>query len=1523
MEQQFTMGKKESDINEALGVIKVALLSLKASGADGFEGMLRLALTKLTGIPFRLAASGMQGGVDGDAAIPSDSVSFEAKRYSEKIGRETVLTKIADLARRESAADRLWVLGATTEVSAQLASAVKHDGDACAVSTLILDWSPFPLPLLAVAVVACKDKAINFLITHFDESAKQEKLCRDNLVAAFHAVSEHPEFENLLRSLRTNLSVPILAFARAIEINNQWQKETFSSAYRARERLGQALSVIEDPNLPEMRIELRERIAGELQAGNDIILSGNEGHGKSWLAAQVCSQVVGMALFISAERFDGIAVDSLDEFLIGLLIKQSGEVDDHALKVRWRHRFKAWRDAPPLASLLVIVDGVNQRQSIRWDRLLNVLQSRLQEVGGNLVVTARPQFWRKTVARGLAFKPTVIDIPEWLPKERDELLNHYGVKLDWLDADTLHMLQNPRLLSIAVTTLPRHAASSWKGLTTDRLLMEHLRASQLENFEDETFGALTDRLSKHATAVLSHVQVTPNELPKSFQMDSNAVIETRFFRPLPGPGDCYELRDEGLTLALGFTLVDQLWQAYRAERDLTERMVQLMDPIRAMDRTADVLFASLLVCALDDIRFANSIFVSLLDAFANLQNVNDQRFEEFVEIIKHQPEVFFGVLKGLCLERGRRINHDWFFHASFEIASTDLGWQAADTAIHQWLHCYNKDPVEQINRYPKHNNPNDDELFKKKSDEINEVLLCLSTYERHLLEKMSEVQGEPDELFTLALKLLAGRPLASFANSFVSMGIAFALNRSLYSSRKAFQQLTTFNRTDRVASRDAFLNAIAPLRTESTSQSAQWTVVRMLYATGDELAAVEASALSKELRKNWYRVEPASSGKWRHIKVANPESVRPVDMDTGLQYFTALEPDKMLQTMSVGREDYDYRDFLPVVCRFEPKVAYEKARSILSGLLTRTEFPLRQAILNSEDHIPLIGSDLASQLIRRVAESGAIDTLPEKDRLICRMFAFYCVAAHLSAEAQLDCMMNMSFGSGYLLAVIPSLKPQSIESVISFIQEALDKGDESMVFGALVITRFGNVRITPKLEGLILRCCSIESSKIRAVSYELAACCDLECVRQAHVQSEWTAESIAERTSESWFGSILLIEACANGELPVDELLKRVSQEAWFVGAGRLGSVFTKALAEYFLRCLHGAIEATRKILPPTVDFTFLGVEHAAYSLLSIEETDREEERFPKQKSLEDAFLIDDSFDEKRDILRVARDSFFQELKGSDAKLLVRSITIEELQYLVDAVPPLLPKLVDIVEKAREPQFVWLKNLVFAVGNLVSKSAPKKAVSLFYRAMASQGFVTQALGDDLTLEHSAIWSSEISEPMKALWHQRLLSSWTDAVLAREILAAERFGATAFIKALVLELAASQDSLNQAYAISFAGYSSQSIELIEIVTKHVDDKGITGDSAKHALASHETAQWAEYWIDKMWCAPTSEEFWQCLMIAKTCMDARVDVTPKTGSIWTQYAPLFRSVRKAAIKEQNKQRDKRFLGQEAPDKIFVAT
>jgi len=72
---------------------------------------------------------------------------------------------------------------------------------------------------------------------------------------------------------------------------------------------------------------------------------------------------------------------------------------------------------------------------------------------------------------------------------------------------------------------------------------------------------------------------------------------------------------------------------------------------------------------------------------------------------------------------------------------------------------------------------------------------------------------------------------------------------------------------------------------------------------------------------------------------------------------------------------------------------------------------------------------------------------------------------------------------------------------------------------------------------------------------------------------------------------------------------------------------------------------------------------------------------------------------------------------------------------------------------------------------------------------------------------------------------------------------------------------------------------------------------------------------------MWDAQTPEEFWRCLIIAKTCIDARVSAEPKADTLWAQYVPVFHRVRKAALKERIKEREKKLLGLEVPGHVFI--
>lgn len=1505
--------------SEPITDLKSILLTMEATGGKGFEGLLRVVLTELTGIPFRLAVSGLQGGVDGDSAFQRDAVSFEAKRYSGIIQRGDVLTKLADLARKSRAPDRLWVLGATVEIGAQLASAVQEDGDKNAISTLVLDWTSDPLPLLAVAIVAAGNAAINFLVAHCNPPPE-----RSDLVKKIKEISEHPAFVSLLHRLQSNLNVSTLAMARSIKASKEWRANSFGSRRAARERLGQALVVSINPAFTPLRAVLRAQVEEHLNSGQDIVLAGGEGHGKSWLAAQVCNDYEGLTVFASAEQFEGVVPSELDKILIELLIKQTGDVLDEAVQLRWRHRLAAWQNQPPSLPLLVFVDGINQRDSLPWDKTLNGLQERLQAIGGRLIVTVRPQFWRRNVVPGLDFEPKLIEVPVWLPEERDQLLRHYGIKLDWLDNATLETLLNPRLLGVAVATLPHQNSTAWKGLTRDRILFEHLRASQRENFEPETLAELTTRLSRHAKEVLERVRASPHQPPQNFESESAAVIETRFFKSLPGPDDVYELRSEGLTLALGYTLVDQLWKAHRAGLVLSDRIAHLVDPIHAMDRTADVMFAALMVCALDPVRFNEAIFRGLLDAFSRLQNVSDQRFDEFVEISKNQPVEFFKALEVITLERGRRLNQDWFSHAAFEVAGSVTGWPVAEASIHRWLHCYNKNAVEQASRYPKQGNEEDLRYLRSKQGEIREVLSSLSAFERSVLEQMTEVSGETNDLFALALYLLAGRPLAGFARSFVALGIGFAFDRDVSSARKAFRQLAAFNRVDPEEAMTAFLNAIAPLRAPETSKSGRWTMVRMLFATGDESAAAEAGKIAEQLRMDWPSWGTSLIDGWRQLHAADPDAARPTDMELGTQLFCAISPDTLMQSMGQTGDDYDLKELLPVLCRFDPLIAVGKVREILSGLLTRTAFPLRQLILNGTTYAPLMTRDLALQLVSRVVDRNVdiVEAVTERERDILRRFLFSYVAPLLTPPEQLDCMADSAFGITYLLSVIPSLKPQSSDAILRALRVALEANDDDAIHRTLAAARYGDTPATPELESLLLKSMRSNMSAVRAISFELAIEGNLKALRDFHVHSDWSALSEASTAGENWFGSLLLADACSRGELATEALFQRISPETWFVTIEKIGDEKSKPLVGLFLRRLRGALNSFKDLVPPHVDLTLSTVDPAPYTFLSIAETDRIEGRFPRQKSLVETLEEQKDFYVSRDRIRVISDAFLAKIKGTDALLAIERVRVDEMRSLVRLDSSIFSQILETLERASSSELVWLRNIVLLISNLASTTMPERAFGLFQRALAVQGFITHDLGDNLTLEHEAVWSSARSKEIELLWLQRLFQCENDEVLAREVLAAERFGAAAFIRSFVTERAESESTLDQAYAISVAGFSFQSEQLLTVIEAHLGDSGLTGDAAKSAKAAHMTAQWGQQWVEDMCAAQSPEEFWRCLMIAQTCMDARVSVELIKDTYWENHTPLLRSVRTTAIKEQDKGRKKTLLGQEAPERIFVS-
>lgn len=352
-----------------LSELRDALLALQDSGPAGFEGLLAAAFEKLLDVPFRLAKSGSQFGMDGKAVDPNVPVCFEAKLYSGKVPSSEVLNKLLALTIRNDPTE-LWVLGATSAVSTQTADDLNASGRTLEISTLILDWQG-DAPALAAVLVAAHQTVSNFLQQHVADAILWQKA-----VAALGRLSNNAALkaaaEKSIHQLRSaNVAVPF-----ALEANRQWLRETLASRRLAKGRFGQALSPLDTAGLHVLdRQSLVDGLRAYLQSSPSdqlVAVLGDEGHGKSWLVMKCWADMPDppLTLVITPDAFGDTAKDTdWDQFLVGKLLTQTADSDTEQSPKRWLRRFDRWRSktsAPAAPRLWVIVDGINQRPSVNW-----------------------------------------------------------------------------------------------------------------------------------------------------------------------------------------------------------------------------------------------------------------------------------------------------------------------------------------------------------------------------------------------------------------------------------------------------------------------------------------------------------------------------------------------------------------------------------------------------------------------------------------------------------------------------------------------------------------------------------------------------------------------------------------------------------------------------------------------------------------------------------------------------------------------------------------------------------------------------------------------------------------------------------------------------------------------------------------------------------------------------------------------------------------------------------------------------
>lgn len=347
-------------------------------------------------------------------------------------------------------------------------------------------------------------------------------------------------------------------------------------------------------------------------------------------------------------------------------------------------------------------------------------------------------------------------------------------------------LRNPRLLSIALSLLDNAALESLAELSVARLVFEQIRLSEREGHAVEPPEQFKRRLANHAQEIVDRIKAQQHEDKLLFQVVSGptsqghkltadllAVTQGLYFKPRPEDPSLYELADDGLAVALGLAIIKTLQAAERNSKNVTEALDDLLEPIAALDRTADIVFAALQISAADD-RCTTDIRKALICAFLRLQHINVDIYPAFSAVVRQNLEAALIALEELASSTRHVASKEWLLASLRDQRRHAASWTLMSRFIDKWLRHYSLAAKLGVMSSRTHDTARKvAEETSAKHAKLAEQLAALSPSESLFLKTKMERRDEldPAVLSNDVFVLLAGMPLEPFGESLTAWSL--------------------------------------------------------------------------------------------------------------------------------------------------------------------------------------------------------------------------------------------------------------------------------------------------------------------------------------------------------------------------------------------------------------------------------------------------------------------------------------------------------------------------------------------------------------------------------------------------------------------------------------------------------------------------------------------------------------------------------------------------------------------------------
>lgn len=657
-----------------MAILQSALLSLKPSGPEGFEGLIQQLLSALTGYQFYLAQSGTQAGRDLATPRIGTVLAVECKRYGldTELSATELLGKLTHAEMTVSGLD-VWVLVTSRDVPDQVYSVLEAAGRRLGVDVQIVadqDGSPSTLEALCA-------HAPEVVLAHL----KKAGVITTGLATELRRIAEHPAFASRRDALRTAFSKSA-GYESLRDRSRQLLLRRFASEVESRAAFGQSLDI--EFQAQRGRLVRRPAAVNAFtqwlstwhQQPRILAVLGEEGDGKTWAVASwleermTLGERIPPVLWIPSRevtetQFEALITDHVSRLL-------GGE------RERWSTRLTRWCDSYTGASPLfvVIVDGLNERHDASWWRSL--LESASGTPWGRscaLILTARSAFWPPLQRlRHLAFEHFVV--PPFSDSELEQALSQIGMQRADLEAEVLALVRKPRYFDLAIRFRERLVVSG--DITAARLIYEDWRdryGKRVLPLDDEAFQALlVDLASKQRAKAEWLTRTQVHDALVHIDERRAALRELETGGVLIAEGSRIRVEPKRLALGLGLLLAAELKDALPGPIP-EQRLAEWLEPHSDIDLKAAII-ESAVVHTMTSADFTTDVRTVFLCAWLAHRN-------------QHAPES--------RLAAYFPIDPDAYFHAAERLWAGDVDDGVAQRALKatfaRWRGTADLDPV--------------------------------------------------------------------------------------------------------------------------------------------------------------------------------------------------------------------------------------------------------------------------------------------------------------------------------------------------------------------------------------------------------------------------------------------------------------------------------------------------------------------------------------------------------------------------------------------------------------------------------------------------------------------------------------------------------------------------------------------------------------------------------------------------------------------------------------------------------------